>query len=75
MTGGSSLPSWRLLSALRFLSGWGVNSEAERNHSKGGVQMRWIMVLAMVLAFGCGEEPSEEPSEEASEEASEEPTR
>ena len=29
MTGGSSLPSWRLLSALRFLSGWGVNSEAE----------------------------------------------
>ena len=29
MTGGSSLALWRLLSALLFLSGWGVNSEAE----------------------------------------------
>ncbi len=75
MTGGSSLPSWRLLSALRLLSGWGVRSDVEGNHSKGGVQMRWVMVLAMVLAFGCGEEPSEEVNEESNEETSEAPTR
>ncbi len=41
--------------------------------------MRWIMVLAMVLAFGCGEKPSEESNEETSEESNEEtseaPTR
>ena len=36
--------------------------------------MRWIMVLAMALAFGCAEEPSDEVSEEPSEEASEAPT-
>ena len=68
------MPSWRLLSALRFLSGWDVRSDVEGDYSKGGVQMRWIMVLAMVLAFGCGEEPSDEPSDEPSEEASETPT-
>ncbi len=34
--------------------------------------MRWMMVLAMVLAFGCGEEPSDEVSEEVSAEVSEE---
>ena len=36
--------------------------------------MRWIMVLAMVLVFGCAGELSEEVNEEPSEEASEAPT-
>jgi len=36
--------------------------------------MRWIMVLAMVLVFGCSEELSEEVNEEPGEEASEAPT-
>ena len=41
---------------------------------KRGVQMRWVIVLAMVLAFGCGEEPSEEVNEEVNEETNEAPT-
>ena len=36
--------------------------------------MRWIMVLAMVLVFGCAGELSEKVNEEPSEEASEAPT-
>jgi hypothetical protein len=37
--------------------------------------MRWIVVLAMVLVFGCAGELSEEEGEETSEETSEAPTR
>ncbi len=35
--------------------------------------MRWIIVLAMVLVFGCAEDPSEEVGEEEGEETSEAP--
>ena len=35
--------------------------------------MRWIIVLAMVLVFGCAEELSEEVPEEVGEETSEAP--
>ncbi len=36
--------------------------------------MRWMIVLAMVLVFGCAEELSEEVAEEEGEETSEAPT-
>jgi hypothetical protein len=35
--------------------------------------MRWIIVLAMVLVFGCAGELSEEVAEEVGEETSEAP--
>ena len=37
--------------------------------------MRWVMVLAMVLVFGCAEYISEQPDEEEGEETSEAPSR
>ena len=48
---------------------------ARENATRGGVQMRWIIVLAMVLVFGCAGELSEEEGEETNEETSEAPTR
>ena len=39
-----------------------------------GGQMRWVMVLAMLLAFGCAEDASEEATEATSDEVSEEAT-
>ena len=35
--------------------------------------MRWIIVLAMVLVFGCAEDQSEQLAEEEGEETSEAP--
>ncbi len=35
--------------------------------------MRWIIVLAMVLVFGCAEDMSEQLAEEEGEETSEAP--
>ncbi len=49
MTGGSSFPSWRLLSALRLLSGWGVNSDAEETSRAAAVNDNQRRVLKATI--------------------------
>ncbi len=51
MTGGSSFPSWRLLSALRLLSGWGVNTDAEDTSRAAAVNDSQRKVLEATIVF------------------------